>query len=286
MFQTLHGPGRGRRRRRLPAPRDRAGLVRQLQERPADDRARRSRSASPRSARASGTRSRPATSCSGCASSSRWRCSTSSAPTTAAADLRGVAARAAGPGTRRYGVTPDAAALPRARPDELAHYAKKAIDVEYRFPFGWKELEGIHNRGDFDLGRHAAGDAARTSSTSTRRPRSTSSPGSSRRRRAPTARRSRSSSTPTARRRCAARSASSSALHPELAPYKVAVLPLLKKRPEIVELCHRIRADLRARHDGRLRRHRGRSASCTAARTRSARRGASPSTSSRSTTAR
>ena len=38
--------------------------------------------------------------------------------------------------------------------DELAHYAKKAIDIEYRFPFGWKELEGIHNRGDFDLGNH------------------------------------------------------------------------------------------------------------------------------------
>jgi glycyl-tRNA synthetase len=35
------------------------------------------------------------------------------------------------------------------------------------------------------------------------------------------------------------------ALHPELAPYKVAVLPLLKKRPEIVELCHRIKADLK-----------------------------------------
>ena len=34
------------------------------------------------------------------------------------------------------------------------------------------------------------------------------------------------------------------ALHPDLAPYKVAVLPLLKKRPEIVELCHRIMADL------------------------------------------
>jgi glycyl-tRNA synthetase len=35
------------------------------------------------------------------------------------------------------------------------------------------------------------------------------------------------------------------ALHPELAPYKVAVLPLLKKRPEIVELCHRIKDDLK-----------------------------------------
>ncbi|MBU1701676.1 MAG: glycine--tRNA ligase [Candidatus Eisenbacteria bacterium] len=39
-------------------------------------------------------------------------------------------------------------------PNDLAHYAKKAYDVEYEFPFGWKELEGIHNRTDFDLGRH------------------------------------------------------------------------------------------------------------------------------------
>jgi len=38
--------------------------------------------------------------------------------------------------------------------DELAHYAKKAYDIEYRFPFGWKEFEGIHNRTDFDLSRH------------------------------------------------------------------------------------------------------------------------------------
>jgi glycyl-tRNA synthetase len=39
-------------------------------------------------------------------------------------------------------------------PDELAHYAKKAFDIEYEFPFGWKEFEGIHNRTGFDLGRH------------------------------------------------------------------------------------------------------------------------------------
>jgi glycyl-tRNA synthetase len=37
---------------------------------------------------------------------------------------------------------------------ELAHYAKIAFDIEYEFPFGWKELEGIHNRTDFDLKRH------------------------------------------------------------------------------------------------------------------------------------
>ena len=109
----------------------------------------------------------------------------------------------------RYGVTPSRLRFREHAPDELAHYAKKAIDVEYRFPFGWKELEGVHNRGDFDLSHHA-GRRARTSSTSTRRPRSTSSRGSSRRRRAVTVRRSRSSSTPTARRRSAARSGSRS----------------------------------------------------------------------------
>ena len=55
----------------------------------------------------------------------------------------------------RYGVTPERLRLREHASDELAHYAKKAIDVEYRFPFGWKELEGVHNRGDFDLGNHA-----------------------------------------------------------------------------------------------------------------------------------
>lgn len=38
--------------------------------------------------------------------------------------------------------------------DELAHYAAAAFDIQYNFPFGWKELEGIHNRTDFDLKRH------------------------------------------------------------------------------------------------------------------------------------
>lgn len=38
--------------------------------------------------------------------------------------------------------------------DKLAHYAKEATDIEYQFPFGWGEIEGIHNRTDFDLSRH------------------------------------------------------------------------------------------------------------------------------------
>ena len=39
--------------------------------------------------------------------------------------------------------------------DELAHYAKSCTDVEYKFSFGWSELEGIANRGDFDLSEHS-----------------------------------------------------------------------------------------------------------------------------------
>ena len=53
-----------------------------------------------------------------------------------------------------YGIRPENL---RKRPhgsDELAHYAKACIDIEYRFPWGWGELEGIANRGDYDLRKH------------------------------------------------------------------------------------------------------------------------------------
>ena len=38
--------------------------------------------------------------------------------------------------------------------DELAHYSRKCSDIEYNFPMGWAELEGVANRGDFDLKQH------------------------------------------------------------------------------------------------------------------------------------
>jgi glycyl-tRNA synthetase len=41
--------------------------------------------------------------------------------------------------------------------DELAHYAKRCVDLEYKFPMGWSELEGIANRTDFDLRAHSRG---------------------------------------------------------------------------------------------------------------------------------
>ena len=52
------------------------------------------------------------------------------------------------------GITKEKLRLRSHDPDELAHYAKSATDVEYEFPFGWSELEGIANRADFDLKAH------------------------------------------------------------------------------------------------------------------------------------
>ncbi|MSQ41248.1 MAG: glycine--tRNA ligase [Dehalococcoidia bacterium] len=53
------------------------------------------------------------------------------------------------------GIRPENLRLRRHDPTELAHYAKDTYDIEYRFPWGWGELEGIANRTDFDLKRHA-----------------------------------------------------------------------------------------------------------------------------------
>jgi glycyl-tRNA synthetase len=52
------------------------------------------------------------------------------------------------------GIQRDHLRLREHGPEEKAHYAKASTDVEYRFPFGWGELEGIANRTDYDLRRH------------------------------------------------------------------------------------------------------------------------------------
>ena len=146
----------------------------------------------------------------------------------------------------RYGVTESRLRFREHAPDELAHYAKKAVDVEYRFPFGWKELEGIHNRGDFDLSRHQAesGENLEYFDPATEQhfvPWIVETAGGP----------DRSAFTflIDAYREEEVRGEKRVVLglHPELAPYKVAVLPLLKKRPEIVEICRKLRDDL-ARH--------------------------------------
>ncbi|MBV9797873.1 MAG: glycine--tRNA ligase, partial [Solirubrobacterales bacterium] len=53
------------------------------------------------------------------------------------------------------GVRPDHLRLRPHTPDELSHYSSATSDIEYLFPIGWSELEGIANRGDFDLTQHA-----------------------------------------------------------------------------------------------------------------------------------
>ncbi len=144
----------------------------------------------------------------------------------------------------QYGVNPARLRFRQHAPDELAHYAKKAVDVEYRFPFGWKELEGIHNRGDWDLGRHqaATGENLEYFDQATGEHYVPwiveTSAGADR---------AAFTFLIDAYREEEVRGETRVvlSLHPVLAPYKVAVLPLLKKRPEIVELCHRIREDLK-----------------------------------------
>ncbi len=53
------------------------------------------------------------------------------------------------------GIRPDHLQLRKHGPDELSHYSSATSDIEYLFPMGWSELEGIANRGDYDLSRHA-----------------------------------------------------------------------------------------------------------------------------------
>ena len=134
----------------------------------------------------------------------------------------------------------------RIRPhedDELSHYSTGTVDIEYRFPWGWDELEGIANRGDFDLKQHAeysgqdlryfdaeanerffphvvepAAGATRTTFAFLIDAYSEESVGDDTR--------------------------TVLKLHHSLAPYKVAVLPLSKK-PELIEPAEKIIAGLR-----------------------------------------
>jgi glycyl-tRNA synthetase len=58
---------------------------------------------------------------------------------------------------RDLGIRPENLRQREQTKDELAHYAKRCVDLEYKFPMGWSELEGIANRTDFDLSAHSRG---------------------------------------------------------------------------------------------------------------------------------
>ena len=59
------------------------------------------------------------------------------------------------------GIRPESLHIRPHDPDELSHYSKGTSDIEMRFPWGWGELEGIANRTDFDLKRHAESSGAK-----------------------------------------------------------------------------------------------------------------------------
>ena len=56
---------------------------------------------------------------------------------------------------KKFGINPKNLKIRKHIKKELAHYAKACFDIEYQFPFGWGELEGLANRTDYDLTRHS-----------------------------------------------------------------------------------------------------------------------------------
>jgi glycyl-tRNA synthetase len=141
--------------------------------------------------------------------------------------------------------------------DELAHYARACVDVEYRFPFtsrggasteegSWSELEGIANRTDFDLKQHQqhSGKDLTYFDESTKErfhPFIIEPSGGVDRGVLAFLVDSYSEEKVKDEKRICLK------LHKDLAPVKIAVLPLLRNRPEIVELAHRIAQDLKKR---------------------------------------
>jgi len=147
---------------------------------------------------------------------------------------------------QRYGIRTENIRQRKHEQDELAHYAKGCVDIEYLFPMGWSELEGIANRTDYDLKQHSqfSGKALEYFDEE-----------------------SKQKIVPYVIEPSAGADRSTLAFlvdayyeeevrgekrvvlkfHPELAPIKIAVLPLLKKNDRIVETAKKLTADLRRR---------------------------------------
>ncbi len=143
----------------------------------------------------------------------------------------------------RYGLSPDRLRLREHDRDELAHYAKRTVDVEYRFPIGWSELMGIANRTDFDLKQHAKWSGKSLTYFDEERKEHVVpyviEPAAG-------VDRMLLAFLVEAYREEEVRGEKRTVLrfHPELAPVSVAVLPLLKRREDIVKTARAIRDDL------------------------------------------
>ncbi|MBI2890036.1 MAG: glycine--tRNA ligase [Nitrospirae bacterium] len=133
--------------------------------------------------------------------------------------------------------------------DELAHYAKACFDIEYEFPIGWSELEGIANRTDFDLKRHAECSGKSLTYFDEKKKEHyvpyviEPSAGVDRSALAFLADAYHEEEVRGEKRTVLK-------LHPDLAPVQVAVLPLLRNRPDVVQLAREVHADLRRRRSG------------------------------------
>jgi glycyl-tRNA synthetase len=146
----------------------------------------------------------------------------------------------------KYGLKKENIRLREHEKDELAHYAKRTADIEYLFPMGWSELEGIANRTDFDLKQHAqfSGKALEYFDDESKRKvvPYVIEPSAG-------ADRATLAFLVDAYHEEEVRGEKRVVLkfHPELAPVKIAVLPLLKKNDRIVETARKICAALRKR---------------------------------------
>lgn len=118
--------------------------------------------------------------------------------------------------------------------ENLVFYAKEAYDIEYNFPFGFKELEGVHARGDYDLTQHQKGSGKKIDyldlNTNTRYvPHVIESSIGVGRLLLATLTEAYTKVKDGDDEKCVLK------LHPSLAPVKIAVFPLLKNKPELVE---------------------------------------------------
>jgi len=147
---------------------------------------------------------------------------------------------------QRLGIRADRLRVRPHAKEELAHYARACVDIEYLFPMGWSELEGIANRTDYDLRRHSEFSKKDL----------TYFDEEERRRYFPHviepsagADRATLAFLIDAYREdvVAGRERVYLALKPSLAPIKAAVLPLLRNRPEVVEMARNLHKSLRRR---------------------------------------
>ena len=143
----------------------------------------------------------------------------------------------------RYGLAADNLKLHEHDKAELAHYSKRTVDILYRFPMGWSELMGIANRTDFDLKQHAKFSGKSLTYFDEERKEHIvpfviePSAGVDRALLAFLLDAYQEEEV-RGEKRVVLR------LHRELAPITIAVLPLLKKRPEIVTAAHELRSRL------------------------------------------